>query len=282
MYWGDIIKYRYKVIKSGIYLRIYEYSNLLSKKSDLDKIRDKEFSDFTTAFYDSNIEQYVDNNFLNSNFKSIDEIKDELSRDYSRSSSSINRAKQNLIYLIDENITHYSKFITLTFADNISDIKHCDKCFDKFRHYFKRCFKEDLKYICVREYQRRGAIHYHLIVFNNMKFSTKKFNKCWTYGFWKMNKIDSYFNVSRYVAKYISKSFITCNLMSVLQHRNIKAYSSSHNLKKPKIEYLSTFDLELIQQLYNIQYQNSYVLNDDHNTKVNFYEINTFDFKNNS
>ena len=53
----------------------------------------------------------------------------------------------------------YDKFLTLTFADNKTDVKACNILFKAFIRKLKR-YKENLKYLAVIEFQERGAVHY--------------------------------------------------------------------------------------------------------------------------
>ena len=69
--------------------------------------------------------------------------------------------------IVDCNFDNKTKFMTLTFKDNIQDISYTNYEFNKF---IKRLNfnlyndkKQRLKYIAVWEKQKRGAIHYHII-----------------------------------------------------------------------------------------------------------------------
>lgn len=72
------------------------------------------------------------------------------------------RSKLSLERLIKANADIFKTFITLTFAENVTDIDKANMKFNTWRTRIKRDNKE-FKYICVPEYQKRGAVHYHLI-----------------------------------------------------------------------------------------------------------------------
>jgi len=83
---------------------------------------------------------------------------------------SLKRAKANLRRLINANVGQYgkefkAKFLTLTFRENVQNIKQANYEFNKFikrlnyRLYGTK--KVNLKYTTVIEFQKRGAIHYH-------------------------------------------------------------------------------------------------------------------------
>lgn len=56
----------------------------------------------------------------------------------------------------------YIGFLTLTFADNVTDHKEAQRRFNSLATHFLRLFAVD--YMLVKERQQRGAWHYHLLV----------------------------------------------------------------------------------------------------------------------
>jgi hypothetical protein len=56
-------------------------------------------------------------------------------------------------------------FLTLTFADNVRDPKEAYRRFSSFRVGFLRRHSHFGEWICIKERQKRGAWHYHLIIF---------------------------------------------------------------------------------------------------------------------
>ena len=79
---------------------------------------------------------------------------------------SLSRTRINIISTIKNNEDRFKSFITLTFKENISDI---DESFKLFQNYIRRVKyilnkrNEELYYIAVPEFQKRGAIHFHLL-----------------------------------------------------------------------------------------------------------------------
>jgi hypothetical protein len=93
--------------------------------------------------------------------------------------SSVNRSRSRLRRIVFVNFyawkdkngyTIPSKFLTLTFKENIQDLKSANRHFTKFvqkiNYDFRSSIIGSLKYVCVPEFQKRGAIHYHLVLFN--------------------------------------------------------------------------------------------------------------------
>jgi hypothetical protein len=137
------------------------------------------------------------------------------------------RARTNLRRLINCNIEADSKFLTLTFKDNITDLDYANKEFKKFIMRLNYNFKIKVKYSCVVEFQKRGAIHYHVILYNlSGKVDLKKLSDIWGHGFIKLNKINGIDNVGAYICKYMTKT-------DDKRLEGRKMYFNSRNLNKP-------------------------------------------------
>lgn len=125
-------------------------------------------------------------------------------------------------------------FLTLTFEENIQDLKEANREFSKFmQRYNYEVFgdkKARLKYIGVPEFQKRGAIHYHAIIFN-LPFIKKKVYerlfKTWGKGRVELKIVKTMESLIKYLSKYITKESIDSRLT------NKKRYFCSRNLKKP-------------------------------------------------
>lgn len=122
----------------------------------------------------------------------------------------------------------YDKFLTLTFADNMTDIKECNLLFKNFIKRLKYTYDlKDLKYLAVIEFQKRGAVHYHVLL-NIPYIPQKELQDVWGNGFVFINAIEHVDNIGAYVLKYITKDNNDFRLMGQ------KAYLTSRNLKKPE------------------------------------------------
>ena len=166
--------------------------------------------------------------------------------------------------LIDCNFNDKSTFLTLTFARNLEDLPEANKEFNLFikrlKYYLKKLDeaneddentedvkddeadetdenteddeeKESLKYISIWERQERGAIHYHVIMFNLPFVEAKKLEEIWKNGFIKINLIKDEDKATGSVSTYLTKYFVKDIAERV---REKKAYFSSRNLEKPK------------------------------------------------
>lgn len=154
-------------------------------------------------------------------------------------SSSLSRSVTILRDYANANEKEWLTFITLTFKENITDINLANKKFNHFTKCMKRKYP-DFKYLGVPEFQKRGAVHYHLLT-NLVKGSDllplqentdDKYDvKYWNYGFssvFDLKETDDNFNVVAYICKYFYKDFDNrlFGRTKVLK---------SNNLKKPLV-----------------------------------------------
>ena len=206
-----------KIIQSGDIIEIYEYSKGYLKGYTL---TENELNNRTSSESD------------------LDTDSDTDSRE-----RSLRRAKKNLRRLINANVGQYgkeftAKFLTLTFKDNVKDL---DKANYEFKKFIQRlnyyCFgtkKANLRYTTVIEFQKRGVIHYHVIIYNMPYIKANDIANVWGNGFIKINRIDDVGNVGAYVAEYLGQ-------VEKGQGKNIeddrlrgqKTYFSSRGLFRP-------------------------------------------------
>ena len=181
----------HKIIRSGDVLEIYEYSEGYIKGYTL-------------------TENEINNRKINNRTRTESNSDDTDSRE-----RSLKRAKRDLRRLINANHGQYgdqftSKFLTLTFKENIQDIKQANYEFTKFiKRLNYHCFgtkKANIKYTCVIEFQERGAIHYHVIIYNMPYVKSNVIEEVWGNGFIKINKIDDVDNVGAYVSEYLGQA----------------------------------------------------------------------------
>lgn len=115
------------------------------------------------------------------------------------------RTKSRFKRLVRSN-ADLTKFITLTFADNVVDLTYANKYFNQFIKRFAKLYP-NFKYIAVPEFQKRGAVHYHLLVNIPTYVSPEVLSNAWGAGFvsiknlrkLKVNRIDLY------MVKYLTK-----------------------------------------------------------------------------
>ncbi|MDD3141416.1 MAG: Rep protein [Lachnospiraceae bacterium] len=168
------------------------------------------------------------------------------------------QTRWDIARIVDCNFDDKTKFLTLTFRDNIQDITITNREFKYFiqrlNYYLYQTKTQLLKYIATWEKQKRGAIHYHVIFFDFPYIAKEKLQNLWTHGFIKINRIDvdSKENRGRYLSKYFGKD------LELKEHKK-KAFFKSQNLKVPKETKLMLTD-DILQDLLeeNIVFQKEY------------------------
>lgn len=245
-------KYSYKIIKCGDYLQVYYYKNPRERQ---------------------NVEK-LDTNTLHRGSVSSREVKHIEDRN-------IIRTKLNCQRLAKANAKDWKSFITLTYAENMEDVAKSKKDLEYFVKNIKKV-KKDFKYIAIPEFQKRGAIHFHLLTNlslqdNNIITKQKNNNKYYDVKYWNKG-FTSYEDISGDVKKivgYISKYMTKDNADDRLF--NFKRYTASQNLIKPVTEFISMRDKTSREWLINYFkdkeciYNNTYV--DDYNRPVEFFEL---------
>ena len=129
------------------------------------------------------------------------------------------------------------RLLTLTFKDNVTDIKKAWSIFKKFNDRMRRRFPDRWRYVVVPEYQKRGAVHFHLAIDGYYNVNIVRYFWLKACGHLKGN-IDitsprtmgkNSWNpkrIANYVAKYITKND------SVLF--NAKRYAKGGDIPEPK------------------------------------------------
>ena len=140
------------------------------------------------------------------------------------------RARREIIDLIRLNLNVGSCLLTLTYRDNVQDYNKAYRDFYKFVMRVKYSYSISLRYIRVIELQQRGAIHFHVVIFNP-EFVNIPYNDVfdtWGHGAIHIRPIENINDVTadkvgNYLGKYLTKSKdIACNKKIYTTSRNIK------------------------------------------------------------
>lgn len=259
-------EYDIKFVDCGEFYQVYYYQNkktVTTKKDDIDlnlrKLQIKSFMD--------NEEQK--------------ETKTELKDGNKVEDRNIIRSKLSCQRLAKANSKIWETFITLTIAENEQNIENANKMLHSFTVQIRR-IKKDFAYIAIPEFQKRGAIHYHLLTNisidddkliysqeDNPKF---KHIKYWNKGFTSIEPLKGDIKkVVGYISKYMTKDIDD----RLFGHRR---YLYSQNLATPKESYINSdseqdynFFTKKIQDKKLI-YENVYI-NPYDNSKVTFLEF---------
>lgn len=174
-----------KVIKCGNVIEVYKYSERMINKKTADKGGRK---------------------------KNGKEGSKERKEEYQKTVNY--RAREKIRRLILSNFDDQSIFLTLTFAENIRDLQRANKEFKKFIQRIRRR-QDDFKYVCVIEFQKRGAVHYHLVCNlqkvwideEGRKGYSREIAEIWGNGFCDVRELTNVDNIGAYVVKYLQKNF---------------------------------------------------------------------------
>ncbi len=172
------------------------------------------------------------------------------------------RSNLNCQRIAKANRDNWESFITLTFKENITDIVYANKIFNAWVSNVRK-LKKDFKYIAVPEFQKRGAVHYHILsnlgkedtnIIIPQKERTEKTKdlttlfdvKYWSRGFARVDFIKGdYKKIYSYICKYMTKD-IDDKLFG--KHR----YFNSQNLNKPREEFLDLSNERDLKHFNNI------------------------------
>jgi len=149
-----------------------------------------------------------------------------------RREDNLSRARRRLRRLVCANETAWGqipKFITYTFAENVTDLKFANARWAEYARALRTVYGIQ-KYLGVVEFQKRGAIHFHVLHFS-LPFIPdikRKIGTMWGNGFVKVIGIRKVEKVGSYVSKYLRKH--TCNERLVGK----KAFFTSKGLIQPR------------------------------------------------
>ena len=180
---------------------------------------------------------------LDSNDLDLDiEVDSEEKKIFNRKNN-MHRARNKLRRLISANFDENSKFITLTFRDNLTSVRLANNEFKKFIQRMRYRYN-NFKYIAVIEFQKRGAVHYHMI--SNLPYiANNELADIWRNGYVKINNIEHVDNVGAYMIKYMTKDVFDERL------HGLKSYQTSKGLIRP-VEFVGD-EVERIIDLYNLK-----------------------------
>lgn len=249
----DILEFnnvRLKLFSDGtLQLRLYE-KDIASKAVGFTRAEDD------MLWRDS--EHFFDERKLSPELPVIRQLSENEIQEKRKRWDNVNRTKKLVADLIHENVNDWESFITLTFKENVTDIAAANKMFNQYVSSVRRVFP-GFKYVCCPEFQKRGAVHYHLLC--NLRCSSSlipdrepirtksiKNRFYWIINydikFWDRNTrgfssafpikiMEDYKAITAYVTKYLLKDFDD----RLYGHQKVL---HSQNLKMPKCNKIST------------------------------------------
>lgn len=155
---------------------------------------------------------------------------------------SINRTKTEIRRLVNAN-PQLNKFMTLTFADNITDLKTANYMFNQFIKRISYRYK-NFEYFAVPEFQKRGAVHYHVLC-NLPYIEMDALEYIWGHGMVNIRKVDEVNNLGAYMSKYLGKELFSGRMFGK------KKFFRSQTLKTP-VELLAWWARKFIEKFLSL------------------------------
>ena len=144
------------------------------------------------------------------------------------------RARQNIRRIIWCNITPYTKFLTLTYADTVLDN---DVVIYDFKQFIKNLRRKgfNVPYLYITEHQKgrgvhennEGCLHIHAVLFTDDYIPYEIINKAWGKGYTDIHRLKDINNLGAYVCKYLTKEEFN------LYHKH--SYHISRGLKRSEV-----------------------------------------------
>lgn len=211
-----VMLYDFKIVRCGDFLQVYYYEN---KKTKSVKNTDD-----------------IKINSLN-----INELKNTSNSSKEIENRSIIRTKLNCQRIAKANSKEWKSFITLTYSENMQNIEIAKIDLTNFIRNIKKV-RKDFKYIAIPEFQKRGAIHFHLLTNLNLqddyiikpqKSNPKYYDiKYWCKGFTSIEFIEGDIKkIVGYISKYMTKD---CDSRLF----GVRRFTCSQNLIKPIEEFI--------------------------------------------
>lgn len=143
----------------------------------------------------------------------------------------------------DENPT----LLTVTMLQVFS-LKTSFRIFTGFAVRLRTVYGKDFRYIAVPEFQKRGAVHFHVLVWGIKKevleeeTTTRRIQRLWAHGFVDFIVTDGSPKLAAYLSKYLSKA------MQDVRLGGERAYSCSRNVLRPVRVATKAFGDDVLDQ----------------------------------
>lgn len=286
------VPYDIKVIESGHVKELYYYGETRFRGYE----RSESYGANIGKVYVSDVDKETGELIQREATEAEAEAIKEAQKMSSREKSNV-RARNNVRRLALSNFSNRSRFLTLTFRENIQDVELANKTFKRFIKYMNEDLRKEekkLKYLAVIEFQKRGTIHYHMIC-EGIPFKKKGYRNHvrdrWRQAIRsvtgaegegvgnidlkRLDTLKDVDNLGAYVVKYMTKADADKRLFGK------KLYQTSRGLERPKEKTYrveSEAELEKLMKelgfddkkiVFRSQYTDQFTL-----APVNYFEVN--------
>lgn len=119
----------------------------------------------------------------------------------------VRRTCENFKWLVRANERHIRLFVTLTYAENMTDTKRLYDDYRKFVQRLRRAYPAVDGYLVAFEPQKRGAWHAHVLVISRdafLRIPNKKMHELWRQGFTKTQGVKNIRDIGSYLTAYLT------------------------------------------------------------------------------
>lgn len=119
----------------------------------------------------------------------------------------VRRTCENFKWLLRANERHIRLFVTLTYAENMTDTKRLYQDYRRFVQRLRRAYPAIDGYLVAFEPQKRGAWHAHVLLISSnafLRISNKEMHRIWGYGFTKVQGVRKIRDIGSYLTSYLT------------------------------------------------------------------------------
>lgn len=191
-------------------------------------------------------------------------------RNLSRRIDNVKRLKRSFVRLVRSNLGDQKKPALFTFTmASCLHVKLGYECFTAFIQRMRRVYGVSFSYIAVPEFQIRGAVHFHALIWglpekdlideaphwereedygrmDKIKRGTRKIQNLWSYGYVDCVITDGSAKLASYLGKYMQKAMCDERLVSE------KAYVASRNIVRPLLLPFTTA-LDYVDEMFPVE-----------------------------
>lgn len=119
----------------------------------------------------------------------------------------VRRTCENFKWLVRANERHIRLFVTLTYAENMTDTKRLYDDYRKFVQRLRRAYPAVDGYLVAFEPQKRGAWHAHILIISRdafLRVPNRDMHRIWGHGFTKTQGVRNIRDIGSYLTAYLT------------------------------------------------------------------------------
>lgn len=184
-----------------------------------------------------------------------------------RRTRSVQRSRLTFFRLVRANVSAEARpaLVTLTMRE-VCTLGQAWKCFTAFALRVRKKRKSNFAFIAVPEFQKRGAVHFHVLVWglSDVEIARERDSRAvaqqWGHGYVDIRPTDGSEKLAGYLAKYMFKAMWDERLLGN------KAFSGSRNLVRP-VSLNSPVQVDEAQKQWGIGVDNPVLTEKEYPTK---------------